>query len=153
MKRLLVPAILLLTVPSAGQTADLAVQRSAEPKALLAADAGAGAFAGEGMTSLHGLVLGEDENWRVLVEARLRLRTFGARDGDPAIRREDWDEPSDVAHVLRELTYSSISDQLQATWYLYVGIPPVYGTGLAGRANMRAFSAQKEFRHSYLITI
>ncbi|VVC01821.1 Uncharacterised protein [uncultured archaeon] len=48
-------------------------------------------------------------------------------------------------NMLRELTYGSISDQLSATWYLYTGIPPVYGTGLAGKANMRAFSAQKEF--------
>jgi hypothetical protein len=48
-------------------------------------------------------------------------------------------------NMLRELTYSSISDQLQATWYLYTGIPPFYGTGLAGKANLRAFSAQKEF--------
>jgi len=105
MNRLPVLALLLTSQPVAAQVADLAVERSAEPKALVAADAGAGAFAGEAMTALHGLVLGESESWRVLVEARLRLRTFGKRDGDPSIRREDWDEPSDVAHVLRELTY------------------------------------------------
>jgi hypothetical protein len=57
------------------------------------------------MSSAHGVVLGQDEAWRVLLEARLRLRTFGKRDGDPTIRREDWDEPSDVAHVLRELSF------------------------------------------------
>ena len=53
MKRIVVSVLLLSSVPAAGQTADLAVQRSAEPKALVAADAGAGAFAGEGMTALH----------------------------------------------------------------------------------------------------
>lgn len=114
MKRILVYALLLVSESAAGQTAEVAVQRSAEPRALLAADAGAGAFSGEGMTAMHGLVLGEDETWRVLVEARLRLRTFGKRDGDPTIRREDWDEPSDVAHVLREITYKNGGVSLRA---------------------------------------
>jgi len=102
------PMVSAASVASAAEeAAEVAVTRASDTRALLAGDAGVGAFAGEAMTSVHGLVLGQDETWRVLVEARLRLRTFGRDDGEPTIRREDWDEPSDVAHVLRELSYKN----------------------------------------------
>jgi len=47
--------------------------------------------------------------------------------------------------VLKELTSKSISEQMGATWYLYVGFTPFFGSGLAGRADLRAHSAEKEF--------
>ena len=107
MKRLVPALMFLASEPAAAQSAQVVAERRAEPSTLLAADTGVGVFAGEGITAVHGLVLGQDETWRVLIEARLRLRTFGTHQGEPTIRREDWDEPSDVAHVLRELTYRS----------------------------------------------
>lgn len=48
-------------------------------------------------------------------------------------------------NVLRSLTSSSIHNQMDATAYLYLGLTPIYGSGVAGRANLRAHSAQKEF--------
>jgi hypothetical protein len=108
------PLLLLARVAVAQEKATMSLDRAEEPDALLAGDAGAGAFGGEGMSVLHGLVLVKDDSWRVLVEARLRLRTFG-RDGDePTVRREDWDEPSDVAHVLRELSFTRGTVSLRA---------------------------------------
>ena len=48
-------------------------------------------------------------------------------------------------NILRDLTYGSINNQLDATYYLYIGFTPFFGNGVAGRANMRAHSALKEF--------
>lgn len=48
-------------------------------------------------------------------------------------------------NILKQLSYGSISNQLDATSYLYVGFTPFFGSGVAGRANMRAHSALKEF--------
>ncbi|VVB99916.1 Uncharacterised protein [uncultured archaeon] len=47
--------------------------------------------------------------------------------------------------TLRSLTYGSISDQKQATSYLYTGMTPFFGSGVSDYANYRALSAQKEF--------
>ncbi|MCX8195052.1 MAG: hypothetical protein N3G22_03030 [Candidatus Micrarchaeota archaeon] len=46
--------------------------------------------------------------------------------------------------VIKGLAASSLSNQMGATWYLYVGIAPFKGGGVAGRANQRALSTQKE---------
>ncbi|MCX8197207.1 MAG: hypothetical protein N3G80_02740 [Candidatus Micrarchaeota archaeon] len=47
--------------------------------------------------------------------------------------------------IARQLTYSSLSNQLDATAYLFVGFTPYKGYGLAHRANLRVVSSQKEF--------
>lgn len=51
---------------------------------------------------------------------------------------------SNGQNVLQQLTGSSIRNQMDATAYLYVGFTPFFGYGLAGNANLRAHSAQKE---------
>ncbi len=48
-------------------------------------------------------------------------------------------------NVLRDLTSSSLNDQLDATYYRYYGFTPFTGGGVAGRADRKAHSAQKEF--------
>lgn len=47
--------------------------------------------------------------------------------------------------VLRGLTADSLEDQKKATYYLYTGLTPFYGSGSAGLANYKALSAHKEF--------
>lgn len=46
--------------------------------------------------------------------------------------------------VFRSLTQQSLEDQKKATAYLYVGITPFTGSGVAKSASYRALSAQKE---------
>ncbi len=47
--------------------------------------------------------------------------------------------------ILKSLTYSSLNDQKDATYYLYWGFTPFFGSGAADMANYRALSAHKEF--------
>jgi hypothetical protein len=48
-------------------------------------------------------------------------------------------------NMLRSLTYDSLNNQLDATRYVYRGLTPFWGDGVAMRANRKAFSAHKEF--------
>lgn len=47
--------------------------------------------------------------------------------------------------VLRGLTSDSLNNQKTATYYMYYGLTPFYGSGAAGRAGFKAFSAHQEF--------
>ncbi len=47
--------------------------------------------------------------------------------------------------VLRDLTYGSLKNQMEATQYLFIGFTPYQGYGMAEKANFRALSAHKEF--------
>ena len=47
--------------------------------------------------------------------------------------------------MLRTLTSDSITNQLDATKYLYLGLTPFWGDGVAMRANRKAHSAHREF--------
>ncbi len=48
-------------------------------------------------------------------------------------------------NALRQLTYASINNQMEATYYRYFGFTPFFGSGSAFHADRRAHSAQKEF--------
>jgi len=48
-------------------------------------------------------------------------------------------------NLLRTLTIDSINDQLDSTKYLYTGVTPFWGNGVAMRANRKAHSAQREY--------
>ena len=52
---------------------------------------------------------------------------------------------SNGRNLLSDLIKSSISDQEAGTAYLYIGMTPFFGNGVAGQADMRAHSSQKEF--------
>jgi hypothetical protein len=52
---------------------------------------------------------------------------------------------SNGVSVLRDLTYGSLKNQLEATQYLFVGFTPYTGYGMAEKANYRALSSHKEF--------
>jgi hypothetical protein len=47
--------------------------------------------------------------------------------------------------MLRTLTFDSITNQLDATKYLYTGLTPFWGGGVALRANRKAYSAHREY--------
>ena len=48
-------------------------------------------------------------------------------------------------NLLRTLTIDSINDQLDSTKYLYTGVTPFWGNGVAMRADRKAHSAQREY--------
>ncbi|MFA6328610.1 MAG: hypothetical protein WCY41_04135 [Candidatus Micrarchaeia archaeon] len=48
-------------------------------------------------------------------------------------------------NLLRTLTMDSISDQLDATKYLYTGLTPFWGNGVAMRGDRKAHSAHREY--------
>ncbi len=47
--------------------------------------------------------------------------------------------------ILRALTYTSLENQFSATEYMYIGITPFSGSGMATYANLKGLSAHKEF--------
>jgi len=47
--------------------------------------------------------------------------------------------------VLRGLTSDSLENQKTATYYIYYGLTPFFGSGSAGKAGYKAFSAHEEF--------
>lgn len=97
--------------PPAGETA------RADETARVAADASLGAFDEDGMATLHASLAagGDGEAWKMFVDPRFRLRTLDRAPVEGTLRREDWDEPSDFAHVLRELTFRA--GQAEATTF------------------------------------
>lgn len=103
-KILLTLAVARIVVAEEG-VATLTAASHPQETARLAADAGLGAFAEDGMATLHASLTAENDDWRLVVDPRLRLRTFDRAPAGPTVRTEDWDEPSDFAHALRELTY------------------------------------------------
>ncbi|MFA6214354.1 MAG: hypothetical protein WC717_03685 [Candidatus Micrarchaeia archaeon] len=52
---------------------------------------------------------------------------------------------SNGLNVLRTLTSDSIDNQLDATKYLYTGLTPFWGDGVAMRGNRKAHSAHREY--------
>jgi len=48
-------------------------------------------------------------------------------------------------NLLRTLTFDSITNQLDATKYLYTGMTPFFGDGVAMRGDRKAHSAQREY--------
>jgi len=47
-------------------------------------------------------------------------------------------------NVIRTLTFESLNNQMDATKYIYIGLAPFYGEGVALDANRKAWSAHKE---------
>ncbi|MEK6607954.1 MAG: hypothetical protein AABZ30_09860 [Myxococcota bacterium] len=107
---------------AAAESMEAAVEAGADGGSLgrVAADAGVGSFAEDGMATLHGTAFASDDAWRMLLEGRMRLRMLDRGPDEPALRREDWDEPSDFAHILRDFT---IEDELapEGRFEIHVG--------------------------------
>ena len=52
---------------------------------------------------------------------------------------------SNGINVLKTLASDSLTNQLDATKYLYLGLSPFWGDGVAMKANRKAYSAQREY--------
>jgi hypothetical protein len=69
---------------------------------------------------------------------------FGKPPVEVAINHLNFLIKTNGLSVLRELTFGSLNNQFQGTWYFFFGLTPFSGSGVALKANQRALSAHKE---------